>query len=66
MNSSEGAEARELKQGSQSRGEQAGKKEGRQAGRLASTRRAFSWNHALEGLVEAVGGLGSTSAHQIK
>ena len=53
MNSSKGAQARELKQGSQSRGEQAGKK----AGRLASTRRAFSRSHALEGLVEAVGGL---------
>ena len=44
--SSEGAQARELK-GGKSRGEQAGKK----AGRLASTRRAFSRSHALEGLV---------------
>ena len=50
--SSEGAKARELKRGSSSEGalarEQAGKKEGRQA----STRKAFSRSHALEGLVK--------------
>ena len=39
------------RQASRQAGRQAGKQEGKQAGRQASTRKAFSWSHALERLV---------------
>ena len=51
VSSSEGTKARELKRGSSSEGALAREQEGKKAERQASTRKAFSWSHALEGLV---------------
>ena len=42
---------RELKQGSLSKGALANEQACKKAGRQASTRKAFSWSHSLEGLV---------------
>ena len=44
---------RELKEGRSSKGAQAREQAGKKAGRQASTRKAFSRSHALEGLVLA-------------
>ena len=49
--SSKGAQARELKQGSSSKGALAREQAGKKAGKQASTWKAFSQSHALEGLV---------------